>query len=74
MGYSAIEQERFKSKHLYSFPKEARKAQKYMNDLIRMINKDHMRELYITIEGQEMELTETIRLKVIDYNEEGVEE
>ena len=69
MGYSAIQQKKFKSKHAYSFPKEARKAQKYMNDLIRLINKDPLKELYVTIEGEEFELTETIRLKVIDYSE-----
>lgn len=74
MGYSAIEQEKFKSKHAYSFPKEARKAQRYMNELIKLINKDPMKELYITVENQEMELTKTIRLKVIDYSEGSDEE
>lgn len=69
MGYSAIEQERFQSKHAYSFPREARKAQRYMNELIKLINKDPMKELYITVEDQEIELTKTIRLKVFDYSE-----
>ena len=65
---------KFKSNFKRSFPGEARTLQRKINDLIRDINKEPMKELYITLNGEEIELCDTIRLKIVDYDEEPIDD
>lgn len=66
--------------YAYSFPKECRKAQKKVNDLVRSCNKDPTNELILELDISDtpydisngkltMKLDRCIKMRIIDYNE-----